>query len=585
MTENATPAVALPRGTTRRGAVALAVARRTAPASVSLATALVATWPLAAHLTTRVPRGTEHEATIPLFSLWNLWWTSDRITHAFHGFVDAPFFFPNTGVTTYSEPMPLLGAVVAPLWATAASPATIYNVALLLVLTLNGVFAYRVARALAVPFVPALVAAAIGVTLPFAADVLGVLPNLALFGMLWTLDGAIRFGRSGSAGAAAWTGAGFAATYFTFEQYALFFAPVAVAAAIVALHEQAFRREVLARLGGAAVVTALLIATLVVPTARIHRDAGGFERPAALVEALSADGTSFVTRPVTALVPIPRRNPADTAGLFPGAALLGLGIAGVVLGLRDGRRRRWTAVLSGMSLFGVLLALGLNLDLGGWHPFSSLRAAVPGFAEVRSPYRAIALAQVALVPLAGIALTGLRARRGTAIVLAVGLLAAAENLSLPAPLVSFPHTTGRAWTAWISQHPERRVLAHVPFPDGVNVADYEIEARRMVAQIDHRRPIVNGYSGFFPVAQGPDGRTYPAYTEFQLAMAHEFPSYQLLCVLSKSLGADTVVADTRWAAVHRTALVSFPSMLRPVYRDPDVEIYALAPRASQCRAA
>lgn len=111
----------------------------------------MATWPLALQLTSRVPVGTEHEATIPAFSLWNLWWTADRLPHAFTGFLDAPFFHPNEGVTAYSEPMPFLGALVSPLWAAGAPLPLIYNVALLVVLTLNGVFAFRVARALAAP--------------------------------------------------------------------------------------------------------------------------------------------------------------------------------------------------------------------------------------------------------------------------------------------------------------------------------------------------------------------------------------------------------------------------------------------------
>lgn len=556
--------------------------QRTAAAWLSLGTALVATWPLAAHPTTRVPLGTEHEATVPLFSLWNLWWTADRIPHAFNGFLDAPFFFPNHGVTSYSEPMPLIGALVAPLWPAGAPPALIYNVALLAVLTLNGVFAYRVARALAAPLAPALFAAAAAVTLPFTADVLGVLPNLALFGMLWTLDGLIRFGRSGSAAWAAWAGAGFAATFFTFQQYALFFTPIAVVAGVVALHEQSFHRAPAARLSAAAVVAALLVLTLALPTARLHRDTGGFKRPAALVDALSARPGDFLTRPATALVAIPRRDPGDTAGLFPGVVLLALAVAGGVVGLRDPARRRWTAVIGVVGVFGALLALGLNLDLAGWHPFATLRAVVPGAAEVRSPYRAVAIAQLSLPPLAALALARLHARTTIALVVTVGALAAAENLSLPAPLVGLPTTPRTGWTSWIREHPERHVLVHVPFPAGLNVSDYEVEARRMVAQIDHRRPIVNGYSGFFPVARTPDGRTYPAYTDFQLTMAREFPSYQLLCVLSKSLGADTIVADGDWLATH-PLLPTFRELLRPVYRDDDVQIYALEPGRGQCR--
>ena len=567
----------------RPGARAL---RSTAAGWVSLGAALLATWPLAANLTHRVPLGTEHEATIPVFSLWNLWWTADRIPHGFNGFLDAPFFYPNNGVTTYSEPMPLVGTLVSPLFAAGVAPTVIYNVALLALLTLNGVFAYRVARALSAPVGPALLGAVAAVTLPFTADVVGVLPNLALFGMLWTLDGLIRFGRSGWGGWAIWAGAGFAATFFTFQQYALFFVPVALAAGLVALHEQSFRRAAVARLGAAGVLTVLVVLTLALPTIRVHRDTGGFERPPELVRALSANPGDFLTRLPTALVPVPRRDSADTAGLFPGFVLCALALAGTVVALRDRERRRWAALLAGTAFFGFLLALGLNLDVAGWHPFATLRALVPGVSEVRSPYRAAAIAQVCLPVLAALGLARVRARLlrgGLALIIVLGVLAAAENLSVPAPLVRMPGSAPTAWTSWVRKHPDRKVLAHVPFPGGLNVSDYEADALRMFAQTDHHRPIVNGYSGFFPVARLPDGRVVPAYTAFQLAMAREFPTYQLVCILSKTLGADTLVADGNWLATHRRGIAAFPDFLRPLYADAKVGIYALEVPRGRCR--
>jgi hypothetical protein len=560
--------------------------RSTAAGWVSLGAALVATWPLAAHLTGRVPLGTEHEATIPVFSLWNLWWTADRIPHAFNGFLDAPFFYPNPGITTYSEPMPLIGMAVSPLWFAGVEPTVIYNVALLLVLTLNGVFAYRVARALDAGVGPALLGAVLAVSLPFAADVVGVLPNLALFGMLWTLDGLIRFGRSGWGGWAMWAAAGFAATFFTFQQYALFFAPVALAAGLVALHEQSFRRAAVARLGVAGALAVLVVLTLALPTIRIHRESGGFERPPELVQALSATPGDFLTRLPTALVPVPRRDAADTAGLFPGFVLLGLALAGTVVALRDRERRRWAALLAGTALFGFLLALGLNLDIFGWRPFATLRSLIPAVAEVRSPYRAAAIAQLCLPVLAALALTRVRVRLlrgGLALVVALGLLAAAENLSVPTPLIGVPDSARTAWTSWVRDHPERTVLAHAPFPAGLNVSDYEVEAWRMFAQTDHHRPIVNGYSGLFPVARGADGRIIPVYTAFQLAMARDFPNYQLLCVLTRTLGADTLVADGDWITAHRARIAAFPGFLRPAYADADVGIYALEVPAGRCQ--
>lgn len=234
-------------------------------AGACLTTALVATWPLPLHLATAVPLGTEHEVTVPLFDLWALWWTADRARHGFIGYGDAPIFFPNNGVTHYSEPLPLLGLLVAPLWGLGAPPALIYNVALLAVLTLNGLFGYRLARATGAPPLPALLGGLLMVTLPFVGKVQGVLPNMALFGLLWTLDGVIRFGQTGGARWAFWGAAGFAATYHTMQQYALFFAPFAGAAAVIALKQRQQRAGAAARLVAAGLAAGLAILPAALP--------------------------------------------------------------------------------------------------------------------------------------------------------------------------------------------------------------------------------------------------------------------------------------------------------------------------------
>src|SRR4051794_35687787 len=78
-------------------------------ASAYLALAIWATWPLAGwtepdpksplarrafNFTTALPQGTESVATVPLFNLWTIWWNADRARHGFHGYWDAPIFYP-----------------------------------------------------------------------------------------------------------------------------------------------------------------------------------------------------------------------------------------------------------------------------------------------------------------------------------------------------------------------------------------------------------------------------------------------------------------------------------------------------------
>src|SRR4029453_14850063 len=223
----------------------------TGAAVVSFLASILATWPMAANLTTSVPLGTELEATVPFFNIWELWWTADGLQHAFARDWDAPIFSPNAGAFTFSEPQPLTGLLVAPLWELGATPALIYNIALLLMLTLNGVFAYRLARALNAPRLAALVGGVLMVTMPFVAKVEGALHLAALYGILWTLEGLVKFSRRGSLRHAAWVAAGLVVQYLTCEQYALMFLPFAVAAGVVALAQLGYRKDAIFRLAGA----------------------------------------------------------------------------------------------------------------------------------------------------------------------------------------------------------------------------------------------------------------------------------------------------------------------------------------------
>jgi len=542
--------------------------------SCCLLTALVATWPLAANLMRAIPLGNEQGAMVGLFSIWTLWWNADRLAHGFAGYWDAPVFFPNKGVFTYSEPEPLTSLVVAPLWGLNAPPALILNLAFLLILTLNGVFAYRLSRALAATRLGSLLAGILMVALPFVAKVYGVLNLTPLFGLLWTLDGLVRFGKSGSLRHAAWAGLGFVVAYLTCQQYALIFAPFALLAGLVALSEQRFGWRPLLRLTGSGLVAGLLLLPLILPVYSLHQRLG-LARQDFVVERLSASLGDFFTRPNTASLPLPTATLEDTGGLFPGLIVLALAVTGGVLGWQGREQRRWIGYLVGSVLLAAVLAMGLKLG-GGYSPLGVLRAVVPGFGELRSPFRFAVIMQVMMVVLAALALTHLASRlgrRGPGLILLLTLLGAAENLNVPVPLLGVPLTPATGWSSWILSQPASMVVAHVPFPNGLGIRDYEGEGWRMLAQIDHHQPIVNGYSGYFP----------PSYTRFQLQMARLFPQRDLLCVLGKDLRVNTLVLDQAWLREHQAAMATFASFLQPAYADQDVQVVRLQIPMGECQ--
>jgi hypothetical protein len=159
------------------------------------------------------------------------------------------------------------------------------------------------------------------------------------------------------------------------------------------------------------------------------------------------------------------------------------------------------------------------------------------------------------------------------IVLAAGLLAAAENLSLPAPLLAVPRSPRTAWTAFVAAQPTGTVLAHVPFPAGADVEDFAVEGWRLYAQLDHGHPLVNGYASNFPAVT----------REFMFAMGAAFPKQILACALRTVFHADLLVVDRSWLSAHRSAFdVEVMPLLASAYADATVAIYRLQPPPGVC---
>ncbi len=544
------------------------------------ATAIGITWPLARTPATAIPLGTEHEATVPLFSLWTLWWAGDRAAHGFNHYWEAPFFHPQPDVFTFSEPMSLPGALSAPLWIANTPPALVYNLILLAILVLNGLFTYRLVRSLDVQRPFALLAGTLGVALPIMSKQLGVLPILPIFGILWTLEGLVRFSRSGNGRSAAWAVAGFLCQYLCSQQLAVMFAPFALVAGAVALAHHGRSLRAYLKIGAVAAIGAIILAALVAPVWQAHQRLG-FSRSAAVVQAMSAHAVDLITRPATATLSIPLRDNAlegDTGGLFPGILLSLLAGAGALAGLLDSRTRMWTAFLTLSAVVAFLLSLGLNVELSGWQPYAALREFLPGLLELRSVFRFAVLAQALLPVLAALAISraahSMKAPWGLGAVAIVSVLAAVENLSIPQPLLRVPYSSRAPWSDWLRQQPASTVVAHIPLPAGLHVSDYEPDAWRMFAQINHRQRIINGYSSYFP----------PGYGRYQAQLAQRFPEYAVLCSMKDRLGVNTLVIDRDWFDAHQEefALESVHALLVPLYADPEVRIFGLAPPAGAC---
>lgn len=543
-----------------------------------IATVLLVTWPLPLHFTDAFPIGTEQESTVPLFNAWSLWWVADRAGNGFEHFWQAPIFFPSEGAFTFSEPQPLTGLLVLPFWKLFASPATIYNLALCLCLLLNGIFAYRVGRALQLPLFPSLIGSALMVSLPISQKFLGVLPLLPIFGLLWTLEGVIRFGREGSWRMAVWTGMGLLIQMCTSQQLALMFSLIAIPAVFLALAHQRFTFQAVIKLGTVALGVLLLVGWYAWYPLHLHQTLG-LSRPETLVKTLSATPSDYLSKPSSATFTFPEKEDlhSDTGGLFPGLVLALLACLGIVSNEGNTKIRQWAWYVTGMAVGGFLLSLGTNSPFDGGGLLLSLREWIPGFQAFRSPFRFAILVQVGFGLLATMGLHRLRlhfpSKLGVLILCVAGMFALGENLSWPQPIRSLSPSWPAPWMVWLADQKDRHVIGHVPFPEGLHVSDYQMESERMLAQIVHHKVLINGYSGFFP----------PGYDQFQLDMAKNFPSSFLTCFLSHELNVDTLVINATWYQTHEKTVSHFPELSQPVFQDEEVVIVALSGASTACR--
>jgi hypothetical protein len=203
--------------------------------------------------------------------------------------------------------------------------------------------------------------------------------------------------------------------------------------------------------------------------------------------------------------------------------LLRAGVAcAIVLALSPAARHRTAAFMRSRGFFAAALAVAMWLSLGPSpqvlgrpldlaSPYRFLWDHVPGYEGLRVPARFAMIAALMLAVLGGYGAAAIGRRRGHRIVL--GVLAAAflfEAGSAPfiingmSPVRGFNTPEGRLYPGrrapaiykTVAQLPPGIVLAELP------LGQTDFDLRAMFYSTVHWRPLVNGYSGFFPVHYG-----------------------------------------------------------------------------------
>jgi hypothetical protein len=501
---------------TRRATIAIG-------AHVTLA--LVSTWPLVLDWRTRLPLGAEGVGTVPYFNLWTLRWNAERIAAGFRGYWDAPIFWPLRGTFARSEAQPLTGLVYA-LWHPIGGDVGAYNLTLWTLLTLNGLALTLLARRLGAGFGAAVLAGALGQTVAFVGNELGVIQLVPLFPVWLVLERLVAYrdrpGWRRLAGAGAWC----AVLALTSGYYALFLGTALLVVGPI-LVGRSRPLWLLARDVAIAGLVALAIAGPFLLAQQHQTTAEGWSTET--VTALSARPGDFVRHdPATVDVPWAFTRDGGQA-LFAGGVVALLAAIGVGAGVTH--RPRVVATLLAGAIVMFVVAVGLRLRWGDLAPYALLRDHVPGFDRLRSPFRAGALVQAFVVVLAACGLAWLwRWRRPAGRILAVALTCASvvETVHWGQPTIIVPSVARFDWVQHLAVAPDGPVVM-IPFPEDGGVEAYEDTTIAMLAGLEHGHPLLNGYTGLFP----------QAYRDLRADMSY-FPDDYDLRVL-RDIGASYVV--------------------------------------------
>jgi hypothetical protein len=405
-----------------------------------------------------------------LLNSWIVSWCLYQIPRDPWHLFDANIFFPEPGSLALSENLATGALLASPAALFSSSPVLLFNAALVAGFVLSGYAAFLLAYDLSED---RLAAGLAGILFAFAPFRFAHIPHLQLqlaFGIPLLLFFARRMPRGGFGPLL-----GFAASIpLTFGSSIYYTVYAATAVPLLAAFELRSLRS-LGRLVLAGAAGALLTLPLAIPYwSKLGSGMARSLETASEFEATALDYASSFSRLHGFL-------PKEDEPLFPG--FVALALAGLAIFTAE-RRRSWAFLA--IAALGVALSFGPSFGL-----FSMLYELFPPYRALRVPSRAGILFLLGISMLAAL---GLRRVRGRAFRIGLVALAGAECWSGPLPLrMEVPELPA------IYRHLERLsadgALLELPLPSPETFQD---NAMYVFRSAFHRRPIVNGYSGFVP---------------------------------------------------------------------------------------
>jgi hypothetical protein len=553
-----------------------------------LALTLVLTWPLVREFPRALPTVLEH--TDALLQAYLVGWDWRALASHPLGVFDAPIFHPERRTLTYVDPLLGEAVLAAPAGALTGNLAFGYNVALVIGFVASAWAAYRLARWLGVSRAGSHLC---GFWFCFSAYRLCNIVDLNLLHTQFLPLGtwfALRFARE-RRDRDLWGLALTLAVQAYFAWYYVFF--LATIYATVLVHALVTRRLgwrdlVRPRVVLALVACVALLAPVLVPFVVERALVPEFHRTLYQSQLYAADPLDYARVPIFnttrgAIGPL-----SGDLAYWPGLAACLFALVGLAAWWRD-RRSRSTArssfgtsevgIALSIGIVGFVLSLGPFLRIAGHQthiplPFAFLFEHFAGFQAIRATGRFAVLVLIGTLILAGTGYEIVRRRVGerrTAILFATAFaITLVDSLAVPVPLVPFPDLRHPPEVyRWLSTEPPSGPVLELPCPP-LEKDERVIDAARQLYQHVHRRPRLDGVSGFVP----------PSARALRLA-AQEFPGEHALDLAERN--------DARLIVMHygdlapsvrdsiRTRAAATPR-LRPLATFGDDVVYEIRPR-------
>ena len=465
-----------------------------------VAAALLATYPLLRHPTHTIAGGLAD----PIILTTVLAWDADRLLHGLHGLWDLPILYPRHWTLAYSEHMLGVAIFTAPIQWMFGNAVLTYNVAYIGSYVMAGFGMFLLTRALWGRVDAAVLAGLAYALTPYRlaqSDHLQVLMNG------WMPIGLLGLHRYFASGSRRWLlvfAAAYLLTGLSNGYYLYFFLlPIVVVVGVELLRPRLPRRRILGDLSVAGAGIAAALAPIVFVYFRLQQEMR-FTRDPNLLPGYGARLADYFrvaagTWNWGGLI-------ADGNGerqLFHGFAVMVFAVVGLCTattrGGHEGSVGSWRRAAIAYGLI-VALAVWLSMGPGPWRPYGLLFRFVPGFNGMRVPARLASVVILGLAVLAGAGVAWLcdrlPRRRAALTAVAIGAVIVFEGQHGIA-VREVPGWRDNNWDrvayTWLRNSPPGAALEL-----DITGMDYIRRPTTLfqLHALEHRHPIVNGYSGW-----------------------------------------------------------------------------------------